>query len=219
MKQVKLNLNDQGQINKTIEIAVKTLKRGGVIVYPTDTLYGLGANAFNEDAIAKVQKIKNQDRDKPISIIVKDMKMARKIACIDSKIEKILSRVWPDSITVVLRKKDIIPYILTGAGETVGVRISDNKFISALFSKIDFPITATSANISGKNNLLKPEEIIKKLGEEKICPDFFINTGEIKNPTASTIIDLTTSTPKIIRMGIVGVKEIKNFFEKFNIGY
>jgi len=219
MKQIKLNLNDQGQINKTAEIAAGILKNGGVVVYPTDTLYGLGANAFNEDAIVKVQKIKKQDRNKPISVVVKDIKMARKISCIDSKVEKILSRIWPGPITVVLRKKDIIPYILTGAGETVAIRISDNKFISTLLSKIDFPITATSANISGENNLLKPEEIVEKLGEEKTSPDLFINTGKIKNSIASTIIDLTASTPKIIRMGIVGKDKMREFFGKFNIEY
>jgi L-threonylcarbamoyladenylate synthase len=217
MKQIKLNLNNQGEINKAAKITAGILMNGGVVIYPTETLYGFGVNAFNEDAIAKMQKIKRQDKNKPISVVVKDMKMARKIACIDSKVEKILSRVWPGPITVVLRKKDIIPYILTGAGETVAVRISDNKFISALFEKTDFPITATSANISGENNLLKPEEIIKRLGREKINPDLFINTGEIKNPIASTIIDLTTPVPKIIRIGIAGKDKILEFFEKFDI--
>ncbi len=218
MKQIKLNLNNQSQINKTAEIAAGVLRNGGVVVYPTDTLYGLGANAFNEDAIVKVQKIKKQDRNKPISVVVKDIKTARRIACIDSKVEKILSRIWPGPITVVLRKKDIIPYVLTGAGETVAVRISDNKFISALLSKIDFPVTATSANISGEKNLLNSEEIVEKLGKEKICPDLFINTGEIKNSIASTIIDLTAPTPKIIRMGIAGKDKLREFFGKFDAG-
>lgn len=219
MKQIELDLNDQSQINKAVLIAAGVLKNGGVVVYPTDTLYGLGANAFNEDAIMKVQKIKKQNRDKPISVVVKDIKMARRIACIDSKVEKILNRVWPGPITVVLRKKDIIPYILTGAGETVAVRISDNKFVSALLSKIDFPVTATSANISGENNLLKSEEIIEKLGKEKTSPDLFISTGEIKSPAASTIVDLTAPIPKIIRIGVAGKDKMREFFGKFNTGY
>jgi L-threonylcarbamoyladenylate synthase len=141
--------------------------------------------------------------------------MARKIACIDSKVEKILERIWPGPITVVLRKKDIIPDILTGNSETVAVRIPNNKFISALMEKIDFPITATSANISGEKNLLKTDEIVEKFKNSKPSPDLFINAGDIKNSTASTIIDLTTPAPKIIRTGIVGTKEIRKFFEKF----
>lgn len=219
MRQIKLNLNNQGQINKTAEITARFLKNGGVVVYPTETLYGLGANAFNEDAIAKIQKIKKQDRDKPISVVVKDIKMARRIACIDLKVEKILNRIWPGPITIVLRKKDVIPYILTGGGETVAVRVSNNKFIAALMEKIDFPITATSANISGESNLLKPKKIIEKLGGGKMSPDLFINTEEIKNPIASTIIDLTAPAPKIIRMGIMGKDKIQEFFGKFNAGY
>jgi L-threonylcarbamoyladenylate synthase len=216
MKQIKLNLNNQDEINKVAEYAAKILKKGGVVVYPTETLYGLGANAFNENAIAKVQNIKKQERSKPVSVVVKDIKMARRIACVDSKAERILNRIWPGPITIVLRKKDIIPYILTGGGETVAVRISDNKFISALFTKIDFPVTATSANISGENNLLEPEEIIEKLGSGEANPDIFINTGKIKNSIASTIIDLTTPVPRIVRMGIAGKDKLQEFFGKFN---
>ena len=216
MKQIKLDLNNINQTEEALSNATKILQSGGVIIYPTDTLYGLGANALNEDAILKIYKIKKQDRNKPISVIVKDIKMARKIACIDFKIEKILNEIWPGPITVVLRKKDIISDILTGNGETVAIRISDNEFISALMEKIDFPITATSANISGENNLLKAEEIIEKFKKVKFAPNLFIDSGDIKNPTASTIIDLTTGIPKIIRAGIVGREEIKEFFRKFN---
>jgi len=214
MKQIKLNLNNT---EKVLNNASEILKKGGVIIYPTDTLYGLGANAFDEKAVSKIYKIKKQDRNKPVSVIVKNLKMARKIACIDSKVERILNKIWPGPITVVLRKKDVVSDILAGNGETVAVRISDNKFISVLMRRIDFPITATSANISGEKDLLKSKEIINKFKKAKSAPDLFIDTGDIKNPTASTVIDLTTATPKILRTGIVGKDEIKEFFDKFNI--
>ena len=214
MKQIKLDLNNT---EEALNNAVKILQDGGVIIYPTDTLYGLGANALNEDAVLKIQKIKKQDKNKPISVIVKDLKTARKIACVDSKVEKTLNRIWPGPITVVLRKKDIVSDILTGNGETVAIRIPNNKFISELMKKIDFPITATSANISGENNLLKSKEIINKFKKAKFAPDLFIDVGDIKNPTASTIIDLTTGIPKILRVGIVGKEEMFEFFNKFDI--
>lgn len=215
MKQIKLDLNDKNQTEEVLKMSVEILKSGGVVVCPTDTLYGLGANALNEDAIIKVQGIKKRDRNKPISVFVKNMKMARKISCIDSRTEKILSKIWPGPVTAVLRKKDIISDILTGNGETVAIRIPDNRFVSALMEEIDFPITATSANISGEKNLLKPKEIIGKFRETKPAPDLFIDAGDIKNPSASTIIDLTTGIPKIIRTGIVGKEEMDNFFQKF----
>ena len=217
MKQIKLDLDDENQIEATLEATAKILESGGVIIYPTDTLYGIGVNALDENAIEKVYKTKKQDRNKPISVIVKDIKMARRIACIDSKVEKILEKIWPGPITVVLRKKDVIPYILTGGGETIAIRIPDNKFISALMKKIDFPITATSANISGEKNLLKSDEIVEKFKNRKPSPDLFINAGDIKNPTASTIVDLTTTTPKILRMGIVGKDKMQEFFGKFGL--
>ncbi len=217
MKQIKLDLDDKNQIETTLEATAKILESGGVIIYPTDTLYGIGTNAFNENAIAKIYKIKKQDRNKPISVIVKDIKMARRLACIDSKVEKILERIWPGPITVVLRKKDVIPYILTGGDETVAIRIPDNKFISALMKKIDFPITATSANISGEKNLLKSDEIVEKFKNSKPSPDLFIDAGDIKDPTASTIIDLTTPVPKILRTGIVGKEKMQEFFGKFDV--
>ena len=212
MKQIKL---DPDNIEKTSNDTAKILKSGGAVIYPTDTLYGLGVNALNENAVIKVQKIKRQDKNKPISVVVKDMKMAKKIACIDSKVEKILGKVWPGSITIVLRKKDIVPYTLTGGEETIAIRISDNKFISTLMEKIDFPITTTSANISGEKNLLESAEIINKFKNSIPYLDLFVDAGDIKDPTASTIIDLTTTIPKIIRMGIVGKDKMQKFFEKF----
>lgn len=215
MKQVRLNLNNKSQTKKIAETATEVLENKGVVVYPTDTLYGLGANALDEDAVLKIYKIKKRDRNKPLPIIARDLKMVKRIACVDSKVEKILSKIWPGPITVVLRKKDIISYALTGNSETVAIRIPDNKFISALMDEIDFPITATSANISGESNLLNPEKIISKFKSGELKPDLFINAGKVENPKPSTIIDLTTGIPKILRVGIVGMNEMKNFFGKF----
>jgi len=215
MRHIKLDLNNEAQIEKASKIAAEVLKGGGVIVYPTETLYGIGANVLDENAIIKVYKIKKQDRNKPISVIARDIKMARKIACIDFKTEKTLNKTWPGPITAVLRKKDIVPYTLTGNGETIAVRISNGEFASALMEKLDFPITATSANISGEKDLLKPSEIMEKFAKNEIAPDLFIDSGEIKNPMSSTIVDLTAGAPKILRAGIMGKEKIKEFFGKF----
>ncbi len=215
MKQIKLNPNNQRQVEKAASASAEALRNSGVIVYPTDTLYGLGANGFDEKAILKVFEIKKQNHNKPMSVIVKDMKMARRIAYIDSKTEKFLNRIWPGPITVVLRKKDIIPCILTGNEETIGIRIPKSDFISKLAENLDFPITATSANISGENNLLHPSEIIEKFSNSEFSPDLFINSGEIKNPAASTIVDLSRKTPKILREGIIGKKKTQELFKKF----
>ncbi len=217
MKQINLDINNKNQIEKISIDAAKILQNGGFIIYPTDTLYGLGASAFNENAIKKIYKIKKQDRNKPISVIVKDFKMARKIACIDSKVERILNNIWPGPITVILRKKDSIPYSLTANKENIAVRIPQSEFISRLMEYIDFPITATSANISGEKDLYLPEEIIKTFKKNSVRPDLFINSGNVNSKIASTIIDLTSNIPKIIRIGVAGKENMENFFNKFNL--
>ncbi len=215
MKTINLSQN----FNKAVETAADALLNNKIIIYPTDTLYGLGGNALDKKTIEKVFEIKKRDRKKPLPIIVKDLKMARRAACIDSKAEKILEKIWnADSInkigpvTVVLRKKDIIPYSLTAGGETVALRPAGNLFLNALFQKIDFPLIATSANFSGQPAMSKINEIIE---EFKTSDCLIIDNGDLENTTPSVIIDLSNiNYPKILRSG-EGSKE--KLFEVFEI--
>ncbi|MDF1497870.1 MAG: L-threonylcarbamoyladenylate synthase [Patescibacteria group bacterium] len=215
MQQIKLYINNRNNLNEILNNATRILQNGGVIIYPTDTLYGIGVNALNKNAIEKIFKIKKRDKNKPISIIVKDIKSAKKIAYIDSKVERILNKAWPGPITIILRKKDVLPYILTAGNETIAIRIPDNKFVSALIKNIDFPLTTTSANISGEENLYEVKKIIEKFNKNEIKPDLFINAGNVKNSIPSTIIDLTNTIPKIVRMGVVGKNMMQEIFNKF----
>jgi L-threonylcarbamoyladenylate synthase len=216
MKEIKLDANSPKTIQEALEKSRQVLESAGVIVFPTDTIYGLGANALSEDAISKIYKIKKRNINKPISILVRDIAMAKKVACIDSKAEKILEKIWPDSITVILRKKDIIPYMLTANEEKIAVRVSNNFFVNQLLQKVDFPITATSANISGEENLLLASEIKSKFSNVEHSPDLFINSGDLENRLPSTIIDLTDiNKPRLVRMGIIGKEKLDNFFKNF----
>jgi len=216
MKEIRLDENDPETIEAVAEKSREVLETGGVIVFPTDTIYGLGANALDEDAVLKIYKIKERNRNKPISILVRDMEMARRVACIDSRAEEILNRFWPGPVTVILRKKDMIPYVLTADTENVAVRIPDSRFIKKLFEKIDFPITATSANISGEENLLSVSKIKDMFVKVGTPPYLIIDAGELRNLTPSAIIDLTdVNYPKLVRMGSVGKDEFEDFLKKF----
>ena len=216
MEEIMLDYHSPGTVQESLTKAEKTLVGGGVIVFPTDTIYGLGANAFDEEAIARIYRIKKRDPLKPVSILVRDIRMARKAACIDSKTEEILRRIWPDSITVILRKKDVVPYSLTGGEENIAVRISSNQFIRELFERIDFPITATSANLAGEPNLLRAADIREKFSADKNVPNLFINAGDLDSQLASTIIDLTDiNNPRLVRMGMVGKEKLDGFFKNF----
>lgn len=216
MKEIKLDHARPETTWEAIEAARRTLTDGGVVVCPTETIYGLLANALDEKAIAKIFRIKGRSAQKPVSILVRDLAMARRMACIDSKAEAILRQLWPGPVTVILRKKDAIPYSLTGGTENVAVRISDHPFVRELLKDFAFPVTATSANLSGEKNLLSSEEIRKTFSRRKDAPDLFIDGGDLESGTPSTILDLTDiRNPRLVRMGMVGKGELESFLNKF----
>ncbi len=214
MKIINLSQN----FNKAVETAVNSLLNDKIIIYPTDTLYGLGGNALNEEVIEKVFEIKKRNKKKALPVIIKDIKMARRVACIDSKAERILEKIWSvdlrnkvGPVTAVLRKKDAVPRSLTAGGETVALRPAGNLFSKALFQKIDFPLIATSANLSGQPAMNKINEIIKTFK----TPDcLIINNGDLKNTTPSIIVDLSNiNYPKILRSGAVSKEKLFEIFE------
>lgn len=209
MKVVPLDLQNE---NLTQEI-MDTLKKGRAVVYPTDTLYGFGVNALDKVAVDRLFRIKQRPPTKPMPLVVRDIAMARRFAYIDVRTEKILSAIWPGPTTVVLARKDLLPSIVTGGKDTVGIRIPDHEFIKNIMDRIDFPITSTSVNISGQQSLRKVDDIIKVFENEKYQPDIILNAGYLPESHASTVIDLTTRKPKIIRVGPVKPEELLKILE------
>jgi L-threonylcarbamoyladenylate synthase len=184
--------------NKIIEMAVEIIKKGGVIICPTDTIYGLICDATNEKAVKKIFQIKGRRTKKPIPIFVKDLKMAKKLAKIDKKQEKFLKSVWPGRVTAVLEKKG--NFKIYGVDrKTIGLRIPDYKLINILLEKTNKPLTGTSANISGKPGSTKIKEILKQFKNKKYQPDLTIDAGNLPKSKPSKIIDLTFSPHKILR--------------------
>lgn len=188
---------------EVIKKAVEVLREGKVVVYPTDTLYGLGVNAFDEWAIRQIYKIKKRCLRKPLSVLVRDVEMVRKIAYIDDKKVKILQAIWPGAITVILEKKDIVPSIVSGGKDTIAIRIPDCQVTKAMMAQVDFPVTTTSANISGEEDLLNVDDILKQFSQRSTLPDLVLDAGELPKSKASTIIDLTKDKLRIVRIGPV----------------
>jgi len=210
MKIIKFNLagNWQDLDNNIIEIAAGVIQRGGSIVYPTDTVYGLGVNALREYSIERLFKIKKRPETKPVPIIVRDMKMAKKLAFIDKKQEKILESVWPGQVTVILEKRQIVPDILTAGKKTVGLRIADCLFTKLLMEELEEPITATSANFSGESSLISSADVIKIFSKTHPHPDLILDAGDLPESPASTVLDLTSQSPKITRVGPISKKDL-----------
>ena len=207
-----IRINFEKADRKIIKQAAAVIKNGGTIIYPTDTVYGIGANALDKKAIEKVFKIKQRQKNKRLSIIVKDIKMAKKFACVNSETEKILNKILPGAVTVILPKKEISLKKLAGNFNSIGIRIPDCEITKLLFTELKIPFTATSANISGNHASGKIQEVIKQFQNKKNKPDLILDAGNLPKSKPSTVIDLTLPKPKILRNGQISEKEIfKNF--------
>ena len=195
MKILKINANNPEK--DKIKAAISVLKRGGTIVYPTDTVYGIGANILDVKAVQKVYQVKKRSPLKPISACVSKIEDIHKIAYMDKNTEKMVEKILPGPFTVILKKKENVSSILTSGGEKIGVRIPDSKVCMELSTA--FPITTTSANISGEKIPESLNGILKQVGGGV---DLILDAGVCKHGTHSTVIDMTDS-PKIVRKGAV----------------
>ncbi len=179
---------------KVINEAIDVLADGGVIIYPTDTVYGLGADIFNNKAVRRVFKIKQRNLLKPLSILVSNTDAIEVVAKISRYQKNALDKYLPGPYTFILNKNPIVPRVVTGGLTHVGVRVPENEIACKLAGI--FPITTTSANLSDEEVLSTPDEILEQLGCDV---DLVIDVGPLESKNASTIVDLTAPQPTFIR--------------------
>lgn len=184
------DLPDESVIDEAIEV----MAEGGVVIYPTDTVYGLGANIFDNGAVRRVFKIKKRNLLKPLSILVSDTDAIELVSEISIYQKKMLDTYLPGPYTFILKKSQIVPRVVTAGLSHVGVRVPKNEIACKLASL--FPITTTSANLSDEPVLSRPKEILNQL---ECDVDLVIDVGPLDSGKASTIVDLTTSQPTFIR--------------------
>lgn len=180
---------------------IRVLESGGVICYPTETVYGLGCNAFDKKPVSKIYKIKGRVKNKPLIILVKDFKMASKIAYL-GKYKEILGKYWPGPLTGVFRAKVKFPRGITKNGK-VAIRISSHQFVSELFRRVRFPIISTSANTSGSGETRSIKEITASLKHSMHLLDLVIDIGVLPESLPSTVVDFTKDEPSVLRIGAV----------------
>jgi len=180
-----------------VEIAGRTIRAGGIVIAPTDTVYGLLADATNKKAVDKIYQIKQRQSDKPLPIFVKNIAMAKKLAKISNKNRKILETKWPGKFTAVFPKKNVK---LFGVGDkTTALRIPHYPFINSLLETLNIPLIGTSANISGQPSTTKIDDVLNQFKNIKIALDLVINAGDLPDSNPSAIVCLVQSKPKIIR--------------------
>jgi L-threonylcarbamoyladenylate synthase len=183
--------------------AVNVLNKDGVVIYPTETVYGLGGNAFSLNAVRKVLMIKKRSAQEPLSLAVSSFEMLEEIAYVDEIARDFIAKFLPGPITILLLKKPIVPDFVTSGSNVIGIRFPDHKIALELISAFGKPITSTSANISGEPAPRSAEEV-------KVKADFLIDGGKCYYGVASTIVDLINK--KIVRVG-PKFKEVQNFLE------
>lgn len=180
-----------------------------IVLYPTDTVYGLGVDATNANAIQSLQILKGRDDAKPISIVVADRAMLETYAEVTPLAKKIIEKFLPGKLTVVLNaKKGMLPDRLTFGTGTVGIRIPNHPVPLRLVRSLGKPITATSANVSGMPTFDTPQEILAQFGERASMITEVIDEGELPRSLPSTVVDARGDTPVVIREGAVSVKDI-----------
>jgi len=184
--------------------AIAALKCGGVVVYPTDTLYALGADIYNEDAVRRIFEIKNRPFDIPLSVAVSSFDNIGSVAFVNDNVRCLAERFLPGPLTLILNKKSTVSNVVTSGLDKVAVRIPDNKVALELLYKFG-PLTATSANVHGMETPQRVKDIKKQFKGGDVA--FYLDCGKL-NGLPSTIVDITTKAPKIIREGIITKREI-----------
>jgi len=195
--------------------AAQLISQGEVLVCPTDTGYAFSANALDPEAVAKVFSLKGRLYSNPMHVAVSSIEEAGKYAYLNESAERLAGRFLPGALTLVLPKKEIIPSLLVGGLDTIGIRIPDNRVILNLAGMTKLPLTATSANISGKPTPYNVKEVLEQLGEYIENVALVLDQGPLHSPELSTIIDLTIHPPQLLRQGRISWEEVWKVLQSF----
>lgn len=193
--------------NLKIEEAAKILKSGGLVVFPTETVYGIGANGLNAEAVEKIYIAKGRKQDNPLILHIADKEMLEKIVENIMPIEeKLMEEFWPGPFTIILKRKTCVPDIVTGGLDTVGVRMPSGEIAQKLIKEVASPIAAPSANISGKPSGTTVEDIFEELKDKVDC---IIDGGKTQVGLESTVVRVIDGIPNILRPGKITPEQIK----------
>ena len=203
---IKIDLNDETVFRTQMVKIKRILNLGGVMAFPTDTFYGLGATAFNRKAVSRIFKIKQRPKDKPLLTLVASAYQVNSMALeITPTAEILIEKLWPGPLTILFSAHPHLPSQLTANTGKIGVRQPGNEMVRKLLSGIGFPITATSANISGTENVTTAREVEETLGSQI---DLIVDGGAAPGGKESTVLDVTLSPSLLVREGAVTREEI-----------
>lgn len=194
----------------TIGEAAALIKKGGLVVFPTSSFYGLGTKAFNAEAVDRVFRVKKRDPQKPVLILVASLSdVAPLVRSIPMTAMRLMEAFWPGSLTLVFQAAELLPPNLTGYTGKIGIRLASHPVASALITAVGGPITGTSANLSGKGGCTAAAEIDRYIKDQV---DLVLDAGKLAGGKGSTVVDVTVHPPKIIRKGAIGAEKVVAMF-------
>jgi L-threonylcarbamoyladenylate synthase len=193
-------------LQKGLIKAVKIISKGGIVAFPTESFYGLGVDATNTEAVENLFTIKKRDHNFPILILISSMSnLTQYVAYTPLSAKRLGEKFWPGGLTMVFQSSPVVSSALTSSTGKVGIRISSHPLAHTLSKALNVPITATSANISGKPPCIKADQVVEYFNS---AVELILDGGETQGKCPSTILDVTTEPPVIIREGMVKVEEI-----------
>lgn len=206
-----LKINPRKNVESILKKIAETVKQGKVICYPTDTVYGLGANVYDKNAIERIYQIKSRERNHPFSIIIGNvLDLKELIEEVTQPAIILMEKFWPGALTLIFKSSSKLKEKLPGERENIGIRLPNNKICGFLTKFCGFPIISTSANLSGGKAPHSIEEIPLEI---KTNCDIIIDAGKIRSKGESTIIDVSIPIPKIIREGGIPMEEIRKYIK------
>lgn len=210
-----IKVNPEKPENNKIRATANIIKNGGIVAFPTETVYGLGADALNPEAVMKVFKAKNRPPDDPLIVhIAKKEDVYRLARSVPKTAERLMDQFWPGPLTLVLKRSNLVPNITVAGLDTVGIRMPSNEVALSLIKESKTPISAPSANLFGKPSPTTAEHVINDLAG-KI--DTVLDAGPTKIGVESTVIDMTTPIPQILRPGGTSYEELKSVLGKVDL--
>ena len=208
---------DSINFEETIKKAALILKKGGLVAFPTETVYGLGADALNPEAVLKIFRAKGRPADNPLIVHIASKEQLYDLAMeVPAHATGLMDAYWPGPLTLVLKRKNVVPDITTGGLDTVAVRMPNNHISLELIREAGTPIAAPSANVSGRPSPTDAEHVIADLAGRI---DAVIDDGSVKIGVESTVVDVTGDIPVILRPGGIGIEDIRKCTGDAIIGY
>ncbi len=191
-------------MNATLtKLAVQELLKGGVVLHPTETCYGLAVDIFNKEAVCKLYKLKKMPFDKPVSILLRDHEEAELYGYFNEKARYLARKYWPGPLTIIVARRDLLPKWINYGLDSIGIRVSSNKKTRILVESFGGPLTTTSANLHGLPCAHKVQDVL----DQGLMPDFIIDSGQIGSTLPSTIVKIEGEDVQIIRKGPIKLNE------------